>query len=108
MTRWLRMTHNPRMAYRSLRLILLVVALLLGQLGALAHGVSHIRDDGYAPHPACEWCLGYAGLDHGIGSTHVDIAVVRAEFIAYLAPLLPSGRSAPPPYLSRAPPAFPA
>lgn len=96
------------MPARSLRLILLVLALLLGQLGAVAHGVSHIQDDGDARHPACEWCLGYAGLDHGIGSAHADIAVVRAEFVAYAAPRLPTGRRAQPPYLSRAPPAFPA
>lgn len=96
------------MPSRSLRLIFLVLALLLGQLGTVAHGVSHIQDDGDARHPACEWCLGYAGLDHGIDAAHADIAVVRAEFIAYTTPLLPTGRSAQPPYLSRAPPVFPA
>lgn len=96
------------MTLRALRHICLVIALLLGQLGAVAHGISHIQDDGDARHPACEWCLAYAGLDHGIGSTHADIVMARAKFFACTVPLLPVGRSAQPPYLSRAPPAFPA
>lgn len=87
-----------------LRLFLLVVALLLGQLGAVAHGASHARDTGDAAHPACEWCLGYAGLDHGIGAAPLDIAVVADKVLDHAVASLPTGRAAQPPYLSRAPP----
>jgi hypothetical protein len=88
-----------------LRLLLLIAALLLGQLGGLAHGASHIQDAADPGHPACEWCLGYASLDHGLTGTPPTVPALAAAYVDIAARALPAGLAARPPYLSRAPPA---
>ncbi|MCL4799009.1 MAG: hypothetical protein KJ025_05435 [Burkholderiales bacterium] len=46
--------------------LLLAIALLLGQVGAYAHGLVHLDQaapgshEGEAPHPPCELCAAYA------------------------------------------------
>jgi hypothetical protein len=47
---------------RSLHAFLLVVALLLAQLGAVAHAAGHSRDAGLPSDSACELCVGYAQI----------------------------------------------
>lgn len=89
------------------RLLLLIATLLIVQLGGLLHGLTHVGEDEHdgQPHAACEWCLAYVALDHGL--THTPPALP-----AHLAP--PPLASATPrprathtdlPYRSRAPPA---
>lgn len=51
------------MSARLLRLLLLTAALLLGQLGGLAHGIGHIQDK-ERPHTPCQLCVAYAAFDH--------------------------------------------
>ncbi len=101
------MPHNPRMAYRLLRSWLLVAALLFSQLGALSHGASHLHDADEVPHTACAWCMGYAGLDHGLTSAPLDLGRADSRPTPPAEGALPLGRAALPPYLSRAPPAVP-
>jgi len=94
------------MTARLLRILLLTASLLLGQLGGLAHGLSHVQDQD-RPHAPCQLCVAYAAFDHAVPATpgplsaeHVSprsadaavAAVVAATFAPYRA-------RAPPPCL---------
>lgn len=61
--------------------LLLIFALLLTQLGALTHGVSHIMEaqgaDFTLSHDKhCDLCAEYAQLDSAVSSTDIQFAVL--------------------------------
>jgi len=47
---------------------LLTASLLLGQLGGLAHGLSHVQDQDH-PHAPCQLCVVYAAFVHAVPAT---------------------------------------
>jgi hypothetical protein len=83
---------------------LLVAALLFGQFGGLAHGLSHHQPDQGEPHPACQLCGAYASFDHALSGATPDLPVVAVSESA--APIPPRSRPSlfQPPFRSRAPP----
>ncbi|HRH81423.1 MAG TPA: hypothetical protein PLW81_10305 [Thiobacillaceae bacterium] len=91
------------------RLLLLAAALLVVQWAGLSHGLSHGFEDhgGHEgePQAACEWCLAYAALDHGLAAPAptVPLADQPRAFVPEVqrAPCAPR-----PGYRSRAPPSY--
>jgi hypothetical protein len=90
------MANSARIATMLQKMLLsLSLALLLsiGQQGAVLHELSHFSgtealytdsaaapDQDQAPHsPACEKCLGYAGLGHSITTAITILPVVSGE-----------------------------
>jgi hypothetical protein len=94
------------------RLLLLAAALLVVQWAGLLHGLSHGLEGhpGHEDEPpaACEWCLAYAVLDHGLCGqppvpppAEAPHAVIRACVPDYaLTPRLNYHSRAPPPSLA--------
>lgn len=90
------------------RLLLLAAALLVvqwaGLLHALSHGLGDPPEHEGDPPAACEWCLAYAVLDHGLcGQPPVTPAAEapHASILERPPNLFPTPR---PGYHSRAPP----
>lgn len=90
---------------RALRLLLLCLALLFGQLGGALHAYAHHGPDQGQPHAACQLCAAYANLDHAVTGT--PPAALSAQDhpapISRLRTGLPPACT--PPYRCRAPPA---
>lgn len=95
---------------KSIRLLLLALALLVVQWAGTLHGLSHgFEDHGEhegEPEAACEWCLAYVALDHGLAAPAPTMPLADQPRT-----LVPEGRQghrlAPRPgYRSRAPPTF--
>lgn len=85
--------------------LLLSLALLLGQLGGIAHAASHLQGDSKdRPHGACELCVAYAALDAGATSGSAAFHAQACHFAPEAAVWLPVGNVTLPPYASRAPP----
>ncbi len=96
--------YIPAMHLASLRLLLLIAALLLGQLGAALHGLSHVQEDQDRPHAACELCTAYAALDHAAAAAAPGLPAAGADLAPEARPASGFERAAAPPYRSRAPP----
>ena len=83
---------------------LLIFLFLFAQVGALAHGVSHLHDQALGEEPVCEQCLAYAPIGAAAASAPLAWSV-PAEAIAdeatIPAVLIPRFQ---PGYQSRAPP----
>jgi hypothetical protein len=61
--------------------LLLILALLLAQMGGLAHGISHVRtaqsqgSEQSLPHDKyCDQCAAYAQIGNAIGSSSSNLA----------------------------------
>ena len=88
---------------------LLIIALLLAQLGGLAHGITHSmnergRDATLSQDKHCDLCQLYAQIGGAVGSTSIqfDSPVIRSEFV-----LFPAAKTDATPfhaYTARAPP----
>ena len=87
------------------RHVLLTVLLLLAQIGALTHGVEHLRIDTDAPAShSCSLCIAAQGLDSALASTTPAIALsvtdfalpVRVEVAAFSTPVITPRARAPP------------
>jgi hypothetical protein len=85
---------------------LLACALLLAQLGAAGHALSHYGpgEDKERPHGVCQLCVAYAGLDQGASAAATPLPCLPT----WIAPAtsLAAGHActAPVAYRSRAPP----
>ncbi len=86
------------------RLLLLVCALLLTQLGGLLHGLSHKAQDKERPHAACQLCAAYASFDHAVAGKSPP-PPVQASLAPFALPAAAGmGRVSSLPYRARAPP----
>ncbi len=94
--------------WRRLGALLLGLALLLAQAGALAHGLSHGLDHGHLDDPACDSCLAFAPLGTALASsTHSIDAFSQPGPLEAKLPRHVTQIAGVPPYLSRAPPSRP-
>jgi len=94
------------MSRRFLMPWLFALALLIGQMGTLAHAASHFakHDPGF-PNNVCELCLAQANLGSAAASTPLLVIIPDATYHWYLpvADSVPETR--PPVACARAPPA---
>lgn len=95
----------PPMVSRPITAFLLSIALLLGQLGGIAHAASHYQEDGKGrPHSVCELCVAYAALDAGATSDPPAFHGESCGFAQEAEPAQSHGSVTLPPYASRATP----
>lgn len=86
------------------RHLLLIFLFLFAQVGALAHGISHLHDQALDDEPVCEQCQAYAPIGAAAASTPLawsapaEAIAFEATIPAVLIPRFQSG------YQSRAPP----
>jgi hypothetical protein len=64
----------------TMRPVLLALLLLVAQLGASAHSLTHAQSqpDGSVPAAACEWCHAYSSLD-GPAPAAAPAGIVKAR-----------------------------
>jgi hypothetical protein len=91
--------------WRRLGALLLGIALLLAQAGALAHGLEHSLEHGHHDEPACDLCLAFAPLGGALASSSHNIDVFSQPCPRVAKRPRPFTEMAGiPPYHSRAPP----
>ncbi len=86
------------------RALLLALFFLLAQVGALAHGITHILDQAGGDEPVCEQCLAYAPMGAGAASTPLPWVAPTTSFSFDAAVPASSPTGFRPSYQSRAPP----
>jgi hypothetical protein len=86
--------------------MLLALALVLAQTGAVMHGYSHLRASSPASSHSCPDCLSFAPLLAAAGATSHSLSVAPAQSgTTYRIPVAPlSGQSPQHAFRSRAPP----
>jgi hypothetical protein len=91
----------------SIRTVLLALLLLLAQVGASAHSLTHLQKqpDGGLSGGACEWCLAYSQLD-GPPTPAAPVAIGRPPHPAPVSAPVTEPLCVPqrPAYHSQAPP----
>ncbi|MBI5937485.1 MAG: hypothetical protein HY850_06535 [Betaproteobacteria bacterium] len=93
------------MIRRTLRLLSLLFFVLTVQWGGAAHALSHLDDQDHLTHAACELCVAYSALDHGLaGPAPLPVADARYHPVADTLATPGTARNDSQPYLSRAPP----
>ncbi len=94
--------------------LLLALAVLFGQGGAMLHelghelaGLEHHEDGAPGSHDVCERCLAFAGLGNTVSSASFTLALAHVQGTALdlTTPSSPESRPTAS-YLSRAPPSF--
>ena len=92
---------------------LLAAACLLGvQLGAVAHGITHLTEENstspqkHVPHAkSCDKCVVYAEVSGGAPTTsHAALSIPSQQVVNAAAPYQSLPASSPPVYSARAPP----
>jgi len=91
---------------RFLGFIILIMALLSGQVAGLRHGVEHHEPDQDLPHAACQWCGAYGALDQGFTFVPPDVPAMETRGLAPPAGQVSHVCCFHPLFRSRAPPRF--
>lgn len=103
------MTRSPAISFAAgavpwLRRVLLVLALLFGQLGGVVHGAGHHHDpDKERPH-VCQLCAAYSAFEHAPPTTGFALPGASPRIVAVSPPRHGRAAATRPPYLGRAPP----
>lgn len=85
---------------------LFALALLIGQMGTLAHAASHLtKHDPGLPDHVCELCLAQANLGSAAASTPLLVVIPDATYHWYLPVADSVPETLPPVARARAPPA---